>query len=135
MTALTPPYPNDQHNPASAIPVYVVAGPAPGEDGVTPVAGPVAVITTGGTAVTIATGPINGGYVINPYTVAGQNIAAVENLYINGVATPGSSDATANGTTSSLYPGSRFDFPASATGVVWKANAATSGHKFTVVLW
>jgi len=102
---------------------------------VTPTAATAAVIVTGGTAVTLITGPINGGYVTNPINASAQGISAAENAYIDMVSTPGSTDSTANGTTILLEPGQNFVFPALATGVIVKANAATSGHKFTVVVW
>ena len=51
------------------------------------------------------------------------------------VGTPGSTDATANGTTIVLAAGTSFTLPALATGVTVKANAATSGHKFTAIDW
>lgn len=101
----------------------------------TPVAGTTATIVTGGTAVTFVTGPIKGGYITNPINLAAEGIAAAENLYIDPVGTPGSTDAAANGTTVILTPGQPYALPALAAGVLVKANAATSGHKATVVVW
>jgi hypothetical protein len=92
-------------------------------------------IVTGGTALTIATGPINGGYVTNPANSARQAIATAEPLYIDPVASPGSTDAAANGTTTALDIGQTYTIPALASGHVLRANAATSGHKFTIVVW
>lgn len=102
---------------------------------VTPAAGTVSSITTGGTAVTVITGPINGGYLTNPINLSAQGIAAAENLYVDPVGTPGSTDANGNGTTVILVPGQNYTIPALAATKTLKANAATSGHKFTVVVF
>lgn len=126
-------YPNDQSNPAAAIPVWIAPGDA--GEGYTPVVAPVTTITTGGTAVTVLTGPISGGTISNPLTAAGQGIGAAENLYISFVGTPGSTDATAVGGTLTLVPGASYSLPALATGVTLKANAATSAHRFTAFSW
>jgi hypothetical protein len=101
---------------------------------VTPTAATNSSIATGGTAVTVATGPINGGYVVNPADETAQGVA-LENLYVDPVAAPGSTDGAAHGTTSLLAPGQRYDVPALATGSVLRANAATTGHNFTAVIW
>jgi hypothetical protein len=87
-------------------------------------------IATGNTPVTIASGPIKGGFIINPATLAGQGIGEPENLYIDWINTPGDTDAVTNGTTITLYPGDRFDFPALASGVTVQANAVSAGHNF-----
>lgn len=100
-----------------------------------PYAGATNAVATGGTAVTVATGPINGGYVVNPVDAAGQGIATAENLYIDMVAAPGSTAGSANGTNTALVPGQVFTLPAVGPGVLVQANAATNGHKLTVVLW
>lgn len=102
---------------------------------ITPATGTTATIVTGGTAVTLATGPINGGYVINPANAASQGIVTAENAYVDPVATPGSTDAAANGTTALLQAGQSFYLPPLVTGVLVKGNAGTSGHKLTVVTW
>lgn len=102
---------------------------------VTPRAGTASTITTGGTAVTIVTGPCNGGYITNPINAAAQGISAAENVYLDPVNTPGDTDANANGTTILLEPGQNFSLPQLASGVALKANAASSGHKLTVVVW
>ncbi len=93
------------------------------------------VITTGGTAIVVAEGPINGGYVVNPPNAASQGIGGAENAYIDMVAGPGDTDAAANGTTRILFPGDSFPLPALTSGVLVKVNAATGGHKLTVVTW
>lgn len=101
---------------------------------VTPATGTTAAIVTGGTAVTVVTGPVNGGYIVNPSNTAAQGVTA-ENAYIDPVGTPGSTDSAANGTTSLLTPGQSYNIPPLKTGSVIKANAATSGHKLVVVTW
>ncbi len=101
---------------------------------VTPSAGTTATVATGGTAVTLLTGPVNGGYVVNPLNTAAQGVTA-ENAYIDPVASPGSTDAVANGTTTLLAAGQVYSIPPMASGLTLKANAATSGHKLTVVKW
>ena len=122
-------YPNTQGAAAGAIPVWNTGS-------LVPVAGLATAVATGGTAVTAVSGPINGGYIINPPNLAGQGIGAAEALYIDMVGTPGSTDAANNGTTSSLpATGGTFTLPPLATGVNVKVNAATTGHKFTVVTW
>lgn len=86
-------------------------------------------VATGGTPVTAASGPLNGGWIENPTT-------ATENLYIDMVGTPASTDADAAGTTTTVVvPGQIFTIPAIATGVNVKINAATSGHKFSGEKW
>jgi hypothetical protein len=125
-------YPNDQGNPAGAIPVYIAPSAS---SGYTPTAAAASVVTTGGTAVSVFPGPINGAVIINPPNATAQGVALAENLYVSMVNTPGSTDATANGTTIVLVPGASYTFPALATGVTVKANAASSGHKFTAIDW
>jgi len=127
------PYPNDQGVPGGAIPGWIVPGVA--GTGFTPRAANASSITTGGTAVSVVTGLINGGYILNPLTAAAQKIVTAENLYIDFINTPGSTDATGNGTTLDLQPGQGYAIPAISSGVTLKANAATSGHAFTVYVW
>lgn len=117
------------------IPVPGVGGTGGTSAKVTPTAsGTIAIITTGGTPVALATGPINGGYVLNPLNAASQGVTA-ENAYVDPVGTPGSTDSAGNGTTAILQPGQPFYLPPLATGAVVKGNANTSGHKLTVVTW
>lgn len=101
----------------------------------TPSAGINGSITTGGTAVIAISGPIQGGFITNPSSAAAQNIANVENLYLDMVTTPPSTDAAFVSTTSILAPGQSFDLPALAAGVNVRVNAATSAHRFTCVKW
>jgi len=131
-----PPYAppsNGNNNSTGAIPVYIVAGVTGG--GYTPKAALATAIVTNGVAITVVTGPINGGFVANPLNAAAQGLGAVENAYLDMVGTPGSTDATAIGTTYLLSPGQSFNLPALASGVNVKINAATAGHKFTVNVW
>lgn len=100
-----------------------------------PKAGAADMITIGGQAVVLVTGPCNGGYITNPPTATSQGIGTAENAYIDPVAAPGSTDAAGNGTTTILYPGQNFTVPPLAIGVEIWANAATSGHQFTVVTY
>jgi hypothetical protein len=126
-------YPNDQSNPAGAVPVWIAPGVAGA--GFTPVVAAVNSITTGGTAVTVLTGPIAGGTIANPLSAAAQGIGTAENLYISFVGTPGSGDANAGNGTLILVPGASYNLPALASGVTLKANATTSSHKFTAFSW
>jgi hypothetical protein len=102
---------------------------------VTPVAATATTIATGGTAITVVTGPVNGGFITNPVDAAGQGISVAENVYVDMVATPGSTDTNGNGTTVIIAPGQTFTIPSIATGVLVKANAATSGHKLSAEVW
>jgi len=126
-------YPNEQNNPAGAIPVWIAPGAAGA--GFTPVVASASSITTGGTAVTVLTGPISGGTIANPLSAAAQGIATAENLYISFVGTPGSTDASPGNGTLILVPGASYSLPALAAGVTLKANAATSSHQFTAFSW
>ena len=101
----------------------------------TPTVGIASQVIAGGTAVVVARGPLNGGFVINPPSAAAQGLALAENAYLDMVASPGGSDSTANGTTVVLAPGGRFDLPGLASGVQVMVNAFTSGHKLTVNVW
>ncbi len=116
----------------SADPLVVSAGATVK---VTPVAGTVSKVTTGGTAVTAITGPINGGFLRNPVNAARQKIATAEPLYYDMVGVPGSTEAAANGTTDALDPGDVLSIPPLATGVTLQVNAATSSHAFSIEVW
>jgi hypothetical protein len=98
---------------------------------VTPGPGLVSVVAAGGTAVT-AVGPNpNGGYIQNPASAADQGVAAAEPLYINPVTTAG---VAGYGTTFALAPGETwFVIPGQTTST--SVNAASSGHRFTVVVF
>lgn len=101
---------------------------------VAPQAGFNVVVVTGGAAVVAIPPNAQGGYIINPYTAADQGISPAEPLYVDPVSVPGSTPGTGNGTTRALGPGEQFDvIPYSTTPIMM--NAATSGHKATVVFW
>jgi hypothetical protein len=98
---------------------------------VTPVPGLASVITTGGTAV-VAVGPApNGGFIANPASATDQGLDAVETLYVNPVT---AATEAANGTTFALAPGQSWELiPGQTTNT--SVNAASSGHKFSVVVY
>src|SRR5215831_14722712 len=78
---------------------------------VSPRALDLSVVATGGTAVTVVRGPINGGFIANPPSALGQGVDEVENLYVDMVGTPSDSDEEAVGTTVLIYPGQSFSLP------------------------
>jgi hypothetical protein len=100
-----------------------------------PMAAPGSTVLKGGDPVIVVTGPIRGGYIQNP-SGGGQGVNAPEALYIDIVNTPGSrpQDLHRN-TTFELSPGEWFTIPPLQPGVQVKANAETSGHLFTAVVW
>jgi hypothetical protein len=101
----------------------------------TPRALDLSVVVTGGIAVVAVAGPIYGGFLTNPFNAAAQGIPTSENLYIDMVGVPGSTDAAAWGTTVLLQPGQNFTFPWLAVGVLVRINAATSGHRVSGEVW
>lgn len=97
-----------------------------------PKAGLVAKVTTGGTAVTALSTVANGCTITNPLTAGDEGIGAAEPLLID--PTGAAATAAANGTTIALPAGSSWScIPYSGKAV--SVNAATSGHKFSVVQW
>ena len=96
--------------------------------------GVVTQIQSNGVAVIVATGPIGGGYISNPASDQAQGVTA-EILYVDPTRPPGSTDATANGTTTGLLPSQTYEIPPLKIGQSVWANAATGGHKFTAVTW
>jgi hypothetical protein len=120
----------------AADPAQVVAlspnTPMPPPNQNTPVACTTTTITTGGTAVTLITGPIKGGWVKNPTTASGEGIATAENAYINLV---GTASTTEGGATTALEPGLPFQLPALASGVTVSVVAATASHKLSCTVW
>jgi hypothetical protein len=92
-------------------------------------------VVTGGVAVVAVAGPIYGGFLTNPISAAAQGVATAENLYIDMVGVPGSTDAAAYGTTVILQPGQNFTFPWLAVGVLVRINAASSGHRVSGEVW
>jgi hypothetical protein len=100
----------------------------------TPAAGTAWTIATGGTAIIAITGPVRTGYITNPESNLDQGIEATEQGYVDMVNTPGSAPGSGNGTATSLDPGQTWSLPHPIpAGVTVKVNAATAGHKFTVV--
>ena len=98
-----------------------------------PAAGTAYKIVTGGTAVTLVTGPVNGCQIVNPLSAADEGIATAEVAYLNPVTT---ATTTGNNTTVTLQPGQAWNAPgALASGVNISVNAATSSHAFTVIVW
>ena len=99
---------------------------------VTPVAGLNTQIVTGGVAVN-AIGPMpNGGIIVNPASAADQGLSpSPETLYVNPV---GAAALAANGTTFAIQPGGSWTvIPGQTTPT--SVNAATSGHKFTAIMY
>ena len=133
------PTPGNAANPVrnisayGAAPVYLVPNNAAGA--IMPMVGVANEIAQGGTAVVLVSGPCNGGWITNPANAAAQGIVTAENCYIDMVNQPGSTDATAYGTTVLITPGQVFTIPAIAPGVVIWGNAATSGHKISLTVW
>jgi hypothetical protein len=98
---------------------------------VTPTAGLISNIVTGGIAVNAIGALPNGGFITNPVDAADQGLAVAEVLYVDPV---GAAGLAANGTTFALYPGQSWPIiPGQTTPT--SVNAASSGHKFSVVSW
>lgn len=96
----------------------------------TPSAGAATAIGTGGTAVTAVTGPVNGCTIANGLTATDEGVT-IEPIYVNPVTT---ATVQGNTTTYAIQPGQSFNcIPGQTTNV--SINAATTGHKFTVVAW
>jgi len=105
----------------------VVATPAP----VNLFHGNANVVITGGTPVSAIHALVSGGVIWNPLNASDQGLAVAEPLYLSEVGTPG---LVANQTTFELLPGQfYFATPNSNSSIL--VNAATSGHKFTSILW
>ena len=97
------------------------------------IAGTTATIATGGAAVVAVTGPVNGCYIVNPATAGDQGIATAENAFVDPVTT---STTTGNGTNTTIEPGRSWSCPVAVpAGKSISVNAATSGHKVSVVVW
>jgi len=100
---------------------------------VTPVAGLISQVQTGGVAVTFNAGDPNGGFITNPASNVDQGVypAAAENLYVD--PTGNAATLEANGTTFALAPGQTWNLiPGQTTATT--VNAATSGHKFSGIV-
>jgi hypothetical protein len=101
-------------------------------------AGNADVVASGNTAVQAIIGPCAGAYIVNPDTDAGQNvISGAEPLLVDPVRAPAAGSAAyAFGTTSLLNPGGVWSLPGPIpAGTIVYVNAATSGHRFTCVVW
>jgi len=97
----------------------------------TPAVATASAIVTGGTAVTLVTGPVKGCYILNPLSAADQNIATAEVAQVNPYTT---ATATGRGGNSTLQPGQGWNcIPGQTTNV--SAIAATTAHAFNVVVW
>lgn len=95
-------------------------------------AGATSVVTTGGKAVTAIFGGVAGGLIQNPATPGDQGgLAAVEILYVDISGAAAVTNETA--TCTPVQPGQFFTLPAGLTNPV-SVNAATSGHRFAVVI-
>lgn len=88
-------------------------------------------VITGGTPVAAIHALVSGGIIWNPLNASDQGISTAEPLYLSEAGSPG---LVANQTTFELLPGQfYFATPNSNNSIL--VNAATSGHKFTSVLW
>ena len=92
-------------------------------------------VSVAGTAIEAVPVNPNGGIITNPLTAADQGLtgagAVAEPLYINPI---GAAALAGNGSTFALAPGqSWIVIPGQTTPT--SANAATAGHKFSVVFW
>lgn len=102
---------------------------------VTPVGGTNSVVTSGGSAVQAAPGQINGGYITNPASEVDQNVNPPEDLLIDQVSNSSTlASLLGYGTTIRLPPGGSISLIPGTTLPTF-ANATTSGHRFTVVVY
>lgn len=88
-------------------------------------------IAVGGTAVEAVPPNPNGGIITNPLTAADQGVDPAEPLYLNPIS-PGT--LSGNGSNFALAPGQSWVIIPGQTTSTW-ANAATTGHRFSVVFW
>ena len=113
--------------------LFLLSGLAFSAGAATFLAGTTSTVATGGTAVSAVTGPAVGCYIFNGSTATEQNIATAEVLYVDPVTT---ATTTAGGSNVAMVPGQNWSCPGSVgPGRVISINAATSGHKVTVVVW
>jgi hypothetical protein len=90
-----------------------------------------AVVLTPGVSVEAIPPEPNGGFITNPLSPSDQGLAVAEVLYVNPI---GTAAVVANGSTFALQPGQTWSVisgQASSTFV----NAASGGHRFSVVYW
>jgi hypothetical protein len=99
---------------------------------VNPQPGTNSVIGTGGTAVqAVPANPQGGGIITNPLSNADQGIATAEPLFVS---PRGDATLEAHDTTFALAPGQSWSIiPGQMTAT--SVNAATDGHRFSVVWW
>lgn len=93
--------------------------------------GKASTVVTGGTAVEACPPNPNGGIITNPLTAADQGVDPAEPLYINPIS-PGA--LAANGSNFALAPGQSWVLIPGQSSSTW-VNAATDGHRFSVVFW
>ncbi len=98
---------------------------------VTPVPGTASVVVTGGVPVTAVPAGPNGGKITNPFSPEDQGISVAEVLYVSPVSPPG---LEGNGAVFTIYPGYSWDIIPGQTTPTY-VNAATSGHKFSVIYY
>ena len=98
---------------------------------ITPQPGLASSIATGGTAVAAAGPTANGIIITNPASATDQGIETVETLYVSPV---GAATLSANGTTFAIPPGGSWTLSFGQTTNT-SVNAATSGHKFSVIVF
>lgn len=102
---------------------------------VTPAPGLTVQIAVGGTAVIVAGPNPNGGYITNPISAVDQGLpasSAPEPLFIDPTGKPATTQG--NGTTFRLEPGQTFELIPGQTTTT-SVNAATTGHKFSAVVY
>lgn len=98
---------------------------------VTPLPGLTSTIATGGTAVNAAGPNPNGGFIMNPASAADQGLGSPEPLYVNPVDAAGTAG---NGNTFAIAPGGSWSLiPGQTTST--SVNAASSGHRFSVIVY
>lgn len=125
-------YPPRNITQFGATPVYVVAPTVTG--GITPKTATANTVVTGNVPVVAIVGPVNGGYIING-NAANQGVSAESiNVDMTGPCLAG--DGNAFGTTQAVQTSTTFTLPGPlAPGVQVWVNAATSGHRFSVIVW
>lgn len=89
-------------------------------------------ISTGGTAVVAVPANPNGGIITNPLASTDQNVSAAEVLYVDCVGT--CPTLGAYGTIFALQPGQSWTIIAGQATATY-VNAASSGHRFSVIYW
>lgn len=99
---------------------------------VTPAPGLIDIIATGGTSVGVIQAFPNGGLIVNPLTASDQGLSVAEPLYINPTGKP--AQLVGRNQTFAIQPGQTwFVVPSQSTTTF--ANAASSGHRFSCVVF